>query len=573
MMNELKADVIIVGGGIMGCATAYYLAKSGADVLLLERQGIGSGATGRSGGGIRQSARVSDEIPLAKDSVALFPGLSDELGTDIEYTRSGNLRLVEMYDHRRPMQVDISRQQSHGLDVRWMDATDVLKLVPVLRRQNIIGASYCQEDGHCDPFRLVTGFYRNAVESGARVLLNSEVLNIRQTDNGQAVVETTSHSASAPKVILAAGPGSQELCGKIGYDLPLGNVRYESMITEPLPDLFPQMFGVASSDLFFRQTRNGGVHFGGGVIEEEKQEDTRTTGDNLSMAVAHVSRLVNGLDKARLLRTWGGQDPNTPDGMPIIDQLNENVLLASGFCGHGLALGPIVGRHLARWVEEGKRPEALVPFNRGRFDGWLQTKWTPLGSFAAVLATEDTQTRGSETVGEGIPFMIPPAYDESDEAGVQRLLAVNPGMCTGCRMCEVACSIEHEQAVRPSELRIQVAYPRDDFFLPIMCTHCEEVHCLEACHYDALELDEQGVISVIEEDCVSCMLCIPACPTGGITYAESRETVVKCDLCGGNPACARYCPTQAITFRSVDVATREKMETAMTEHLWTLVEK
>ena len=567
IMKKLKADVIIIGGGIVGCTTAYNLSQRGADVLLIEKNGIGSGATGRSGGGIRQSARVSNEIPLAMESVALFPGLSAELGIDIEYTQSGNFRLVEMPDHLRPMQVDVARQQSHGLDVRWLGVTDVLELAPGLRWQNIMGASYCPDDGHCDPFRMVSGFFRKAKEFGTKVLLNSEVQSIEQTDDGKAVVKTSTHSVQAEKVIIAAGFGSQELCQKIGLDLPLQNVRYESMVTEPLPPILSQMFGVASSDLFFRQTQNGGIHFGGGLLEEEDEEDTKTTRDNLNMAVAHISRLVKDLGKTNLLRTWGGLDPSTPDGMPILDYLNENVLLATGFCGHGLALGPIVGRYLAEWISSGQLPEALEPFKRNRFDGWLQTKWTPSGAFAAVLATEDTQTSGRGTVGSGIPFMTPPEYDDSEDEGLHKLLSVNPEMCTGCRMCESACSIEHEKMVRQTGLRIQVAYPSDDFFLPIMCIHCEEIHCMEACVYDALEINDYGIVSVVDENCTACMLCIPACPTGGITYVDSKETVVKCNLCGGNPACAKYCPTQAITFRPIDDEIREKMDTVMSKHL------
>src|SRR5574341_1162721 len=156
-MTDHQADVVIVGGGIVGCAAAYYLAKRGASVILLERNGIGSGASGRSGGGVRQSARATAEMPLANEAVALFPALSDELGVDIEYVQRGNLRLVESVDHIRPMQVDVTRQQSIGLDVRWAGQVEVCEVVPSLRRENVFGASFCPTDGHANPLKLTTG--------------------------------------------------------------------------------------------------------------------------------------------------------------------------------------------------------------------------------------------------------------------------------------------------------------------------------------------------------------------------------------------------------------------------------
>ncbi|OQY99891.1 MAG: hypothetical protein B6D41_00530, partial [Chloroflexi bacterium UTCFX4] len=190
-VGHKNADVIIVGGGIIGCATAYYLAKRGADVILLERAGIGAGASGRSGGGVRQSARASAELRLANETVALFPTLADELGVDIEYTQRGNLRLVESVDHLRPMQVDVTRQQSYGLDVRWIGQQETCELVPSLRRESVLGASFCPTDGHANPLKLVTGFANAARKLGAQIFTNCAVQHIRQNDAGGAQIETT----------------------------------------------------------------------------------------------------------------------------------------------------------------------------------------------------------------------------------------------------------------------------------------------------------------------------------------------------------------------------------------------
>lgn len=571
-MRTSSTDVVIIGGGIVGCATAYYLARQGAEVALLDRRGIGSGATGRSGGGVRQSARVSEEIPLARASIELFPTLSDELGLDIEYTRAGNLRLVEMVDHVRPMQVDILRQQELGLDVRWIGAEEVRELVPALRREAVFGASFCPTDGHCNPFHLVSGFGAAARRAGVKMLLGCEVRLIRQADSGYAIVEAGDSQIRARTVVIAAGAGSAALCRRLGFDLPLINMRYESLITEALPPLFAQMFGVASGDLFFRQTRHGGVHLGGGLIEEA--EDEGTTVRNLQLAAEHIVRLVPQLDRMSLLRTWGGLDPNTPDAMPIIDRLNENVIVATGFSGHGLAIGPVVGRLLAEWIAGGDeaKPELLAPFRRNRFAGWLQTKWTPSGTFEAALVTESERTTQRGGSGGGLSGLSAAVLGDGqagpNDAAGSRYLLINPDVCTGCRMCEMACSIHHEHLARPTQLRIKVAYASDAFYTPITCIHCEEAYCLESCGFDALERAGPGeIVKVIDENCIGCLLCVDACPYGGITFVEEKDTVVKCDLCGGDPACATYCATGAIIFAPLSEEAWERVKKNAVENV------
>ena len=550
-MISYRADVVVVGGGIVGCAAAYYLARRGVDVMLLERNGVGSGASGRSGGGVRQSARVSAEIPLAAESVTLFPTLSDELGLDIEYVQRGNLRLVESVDHIRPMQVDIARQQAQGLDVRWLGQAETCEMVPALRRESVFGASFCPTDGHANPLKLTSGFATAASKLGARFLTGCEVRNIRQTGSDKRIIETTRGEVETRTAIIAAGAGTRALCLNLGFDLPLANMRYESLVTEAVPPLFQQMFGVGAADLFFRQTRHGGVHFGGGLIEQAENEST--TDKNLRLAAEHIVRLVPYLGNVNLVRTWGGLDPSTPDGIPITDRLDDNILVASGFCGHGFAIGPIVGRHLAEWIVSGEKPRVFEPFRRNRFGALLQTKWTPSGSFEAALAVESKQVVG-EARG------VRQVESDEDVAG-KKLLVIDAELCTGCRMCEMACSIHHYQAARPTQLRIQVAYESDHSFSPVPCIHCPEVHCLEACAFDALVREESlGIIRVVDENCTSCMLCIDACPYGGITYSEDKGCIVKCDLCDGEPACAAYCAPGAIRFRVPADSAMERMK-------------
>jgi sarcosine oxidase subunit beta len=260
-MTDHETDVIVIGGGIVGCSAAYYLAKRGVSVILLEKNGVGSGASGRSGGGVRQSARATPEMPLANEAVALFPTLSGDLGVDIEYVQKGNLRLVESVDHIRPMQVDVTRQQSIGLDVRWVGQTDVYELVPSLKRESVFGASFCPTDGHANPLKVTTGYANAAMRAGAKVFTGCEVRGVRQSDSGEAVVEMSRGEFHARTVIVAAGAGARALGLALGFDLPLANMRYESLVTESVPPMFPFMSCSASPAPIFSFGRHNTAVF------------------------------------------------------------------------------------------------------------------------------------------------------------------------------------------------------------------------------------------------------------------------------------------------------------------------
>ncbi len=302
-------------------------------------------------------------------SVALFPGLSDELGLDIEYTQAGNLRLIESPEYAQTMQTDIGRQQDLGLDVRWLNADDVAAMAPALAPAAILGAGYCPTDGHVNPFRLTVGYFQAARRAGADSLIGREVRAITQTDGGGAMVQAGPHTIRAATVVIAAGAGSAALCQLMGVPLPLTPFCHQSMITEPLPPLFAQMFGTLPAGLYFRQTTHGGVHFGGG--DSIRRAEAHTTPQTLRYMTGRITRLLPMLRGVNVLRAWGGVDAHTPDGMPVIDRLSEAALVATGFSGHGLALGPIVGRYLARWLETGRKPALLSPFGAGRFKAAL----------------------------------------------------------------------------------------------------------------------------------------------------------------------------------------------------------
>lgn len=180
-MNN-TADVIIIGGGVVGCAAAYYLAKKGnTDVIVLEASGsIGHGGSSRNGGGVRQSGRDIRELPYAMYGIKhLWPGLSEELGVDVEYTQKGNLRLGKTEAHIRKLKSLAESAQSVGLDVRMVDGKEVQEICPYLSK-DIIGASWCPTDGHANPLVTTLGYYKRALEMGVRFYTDAAARKLKK---------------------------------------------------------------------------------------------------------------------------------------------------------------------------------------------------------------------------------------------------------------------------------------------------------------------------------------------------------------------------------------------------------
>ena len=181
-MGNRCADVIVIGGGIIGNAAAYYLAKRGCSVIVLEKSDhLGDGGSSRNGGGVRQSGRDKRELPLAMYGIKnLWPTLSEELETDVEYCQDGNLRLGKTEEHMKILSGLAENAQSCGLDVRMISGEEVRDICPYLSDE-VIGASWCPTDGHANPMLATLGFYKKARELGVRFITGEEVTARKKT--------------------------------------------------------------------------------------------------------------------------------------------------------------------------------------------------------------------------------------------------------------------------------------------------------------------------------------------------------------------------------------------------------
>lgn len=371
------ADVVIIGGGVVGCAAAYYLAKAGnTNVIVLEgTKSIGHGGSSRNGGGVRQSGRDVRELPYAMYGIKhLWPTLSEELGVDVEYTQKGNLRLGKTEAHLEKLQTLAKNAQSVGLDVRMVDAKEVKEICPYLS-DDIIGASWCPTDGHANPLTTTLGYYKRALEMGVRFYTDAEVTELRKVKGKvRKVILKDGTVFEGENIILAAGYESRYIARTVGVDVPMTRLIDECLVTEMQPHMFDIMLGTAGADFYGHQAKHGSFVFGSDCGYEEVTDMTDpskliTNAMTLSASCRAIMGYVPALKDAKIVRSWCGWLDNAFDGVPFISKVDEaeGLILACGFTGHGFGTAPAVGLMLSQMVAGEDTVVDITPLRYDRF--------------------------------------------------------------------------------------------------------------------------------------------------------------------------------------------------------------
>ncbi|MHB8063601.1 MAG: NAD(P)/FAD-dependent oxidoreductase [Ruminiclostridium sp.] len=348
------ADIVIIGGGIIGNSTAYYLAKKGCSVIVLEKSDyIGNGGSSRNGGGVRQSGRDKREIPLAMYGVKkLWPALSEELEMDVEYYQEGNLRLGKTEGHIKILEGLTENTTSLGLDVKMIDRAEAKAINPYLSDE-VIGASWCPTDGHANPMLVTLAYYRKARQSGVRFITGEEVVEIRKIKGKARQVITTENIYEGETIILAAGYSSRKIAATIGVDIPMNQALLEVLVTEAQPPMFYQMLGTAAADFYGHQSTHGSFVFGGssGLEDVNKDNGTPTTNSLTAACICRgIMKYFPCLSDAKIVRTWAGWIDVCVDHVPVISHVEEvpGLILACAFSGHGFGISPAVGTLLSQ---------------------------------------------------------------------------------------------------------------------------------------------------------------------------------------------------------------------------------
>lgn len=367
------AEVVIIGGGIIGCAVSYYLAKMGTDVIVLEGSDhIGNGGSSRNGGGVRQSGRDVRELPLVMYGIKnLWPTLSEELEVDCEYHQDGNLRLGKTEKHKDILTGLADAARGVGLDVRMIDGDEVRRINPYLSDE-VTCASWCPTDGHANPLTTTLGYYKMARRLGVRFISGEMVRELRTVKGKIRQVITDNNIYEGESVLVAAGLDSRPILTSVGIDVPMTNSLLEALVTEAEPHMFDQMLGTAEADFYGHQTKHGSFVFGGssGLERYNKDNGTPVTNSKTAPCICRgIMKYFPDLANAKIVRTWAGWMDASADGVPALGKVDEipGLFVACAFNGHGFGIAPAAGEQLAKLIVTGKTDIDLYDLRYDRF--------------------------------------------------------------------------------------------------------------------------------------------------------------------------------------------------------------
>jgi len=391
-----RPDVLIVGGGVIGCAVAYELAKDGLRVTLLERAGLCAGASGANGALIwPQAMHRGAALDLTLACARLFPALGEEIGADIEYRRTGGMVAIETDAQWAQMAEYVAGQPAVGLHAELLDGAEARRREPLLAPE-LRGAVYAEHGGTINPFRLTLGYAHAARVRGATLVTGTEVLSLLRRGDRIVGVKTSAGEVEAETVILAGGAWSGPRAATANLRLPVTPRQGMVVVTEPAPFRLHHVLKPIKSDtdmwrfsqpwppdapgrpgydpnlppgkgMGMAQTVAGNLVIGS--TSRFVGLDRAPTLAGIRYVLESANRIAPAIGQLRMLRTWAGFRPYTPDGLPLLGPAPgvNGLVLATGHDGSGIGMSPVSARLVAAAVTKADPPLPLEPFDPRRF--------------------------------------------------------------------------------------------------------------------------------------------------------------------------------------------------------------
>jgi len=366
---KASCEVAIIGAGVSGLAIAYELTQRGiSDIVVLEKSYLGSGDSGRNGGGVRAQWTSAENIALAKGSIEAFRDFSRRLGYNIWFRQGGYLFLAFTAEEEATLERNAALQREHGVPTRMLSPQEIHELVPALGLSGIVAGAYHRGDGVLVPYPVLWGYLRAVQEAGVEVLPFTEVTGIDRESGRISGVRTTRGSLRATAVVDAAGPWSSEIAAMAGVKVPTQPFRHEILATEPLKPFLDPMVVTLSDGFYMSQTMRGEL-VGGLTVPGEPSHSWDSSLEFLRRFARRAVELFPRLAAVRVQRQWAGSYDVSPDHNAILGDVPERpgLYLACGYSGHGFMISPMVGRLLAELIATGRTPALLEPYHLSRF--------------------------------------------------------------------------------------------------------------------------------------------------------------------------------------------------------------
>ncbi|HEY3772809.1 MAG TPA: FAD-dependent oxidoreductase [Solirubrobacteraceae bacterium] len=372
---ELKShyDVVIIGGGSHGLATAYYLREHGiTNVAILEKGYIGSGAAGRNTTIIRSNYKTPEGARFYDASVKLYEGLSEDLNFNLLFSQCGHLTLAHTDRALFVMANRAEVNQLHGIDSRLIDTDEVQELAPTMycgedATYPVLGALYHPPGGIIRHDAVVWGFARGVDQGGAEIHQYTEVTGLTRAGDRITGVETNRGTVSAGTVVNCTAGWSSLICEMADVELPITTHILQACVTEPVKPFLDVVIVSSQMHVYISQSDRGEFVMGS-EIEPWTTYRTRNTLNFLQDLTRHTLELFPQLEHARLLRSWAGLCDLSPDYSPILGRTEvENFHVSAGWGTYGFKAAPIVGKTLAELVATNRTPDLIAPFELERF--------------------------------------------------------------------------------------------------------------------------------------------------------------------------------------------------------------
>jgi sarcosine oxidase subunit beta len=367
---KARARVAVIGGGIMGLATAYHLARRGVrDVVVLERSYLCSGASGRNGGGVRAQWSTEINVRLMRESIEVCRQFAKEMGINVWFRQGGYLFLARTEDKRAALEQSVALQNECGLPTRMLEPAEARAIVPGLSTECIVACSYNPTDGVVFPWPVVWGYARGCERYGVEVHTFTDVRAL-EPRAGRWNIVTSAGTLEAEMVVNAAGAWSPEVARLVGLALPNHPHRHEIMSTESLKPFLKPLVADLGDGLYFSQSMRGEIVGGITDLQAPDSLDQRSSLRFLGLYARSLTRVLPALGSVRILRQWAGCYDMTPDQNPIVGTVPDlpGFYLLCGFVGHGFMMAPVVGRLMADLLATGIVPDSFRGWNLARFD-------------------------------------------------------------------------------------------------------------------------------------------------------------------------------------------------------------